>query len=79
MRIKAFIFWTVSTLLAFVASHAADSSTDVIAVTPAGNPEPLGAMAITGSFRSALLMAGFLAVAYTYRRAWLNFRGVKAS
>lgn len=77
MRIKAIIFWTVSTLLAFVASHAADVPIDGAAV--AASAEPVGAIAVTASFRSALLMAGIMAVAYTYRRAWLNFRGVKAS
>lgn len=77
MRIKAIIFWTVSTLLAFVASDAADATTDAAALS--ASAEPLGAMAVAASFRSALLMAGILAVAYTYRRAWLNFRSVKAS
>lgn len=76
MRIKAISYWTASTLLAFVASHAADTSVDGVAGI---SPEPISTMAVTGSFRGALLMAGFLAVAYTYRRAWLNFRGVKAS
>lgn len=77
MRIKAIIFWTVSTLLAFVASHAADVTADGVALS--ASPEPVGMVTVAASFRSALLMAGILAVAYTYRRAWLNFRNVKAS
>jgi hypothetical protein len=78
MKIRAITYWIICVLLAFAAAHATGSSGDaqIVAVTGA---ETLSTVAVPDSVRSLLLMAGILAVAHTYRRAWLNFRGQPAS
>lgn len=80
MKIRALFYWVVSVwVAAYAAGHAlASSATEVEAVTPASG-SLANMVTVPEAARSALLFAGILAVAYTYQRAWLNFRSSAAS
>jgi hypothetical protein len=78
MKIRVITYWTVCVLLAFVAARATGSSGDAHVVAVAG-ADTLSTVPVPESVRSLLLMLGILAVAHTYRRAWMNFRDESAN
>ncbi len=76
---RSLIYWSFSLLVAVMAAGAADldgpaetegeEGPGMVAVMPAPPvPEPV---------RAALLGVGVMAIAYTYRRVWLNLRPQK--
>lgn len=68
------LYWLVSSAVAVLSMHAAaETNTDsqLLALT---NPT-LHSHAVSESARAVLLGIGIMAVAYTYRRAWLNRSG----
>lgn len=75
MKIRVLFYWVVSVWVAtYAAGHAvASSATEVEAVTPA-SASLANMVSVPEAARSALLFIGILAVAYTYQRAWMNFR-----
>jgi hypothetical protein len=80
MKIRSLIYWAVSLVIAtYAAGHAFASATEIEAgVGPAAMPL-VNFFAVPDSARSVLLFVGILAVAYTYQRAWANFRGGSAA
>ncbi|MBX7207845.1 MAG: hypothetical protein K1X78_06030 [Verrucomicrobiaceae bacterium] len=80
MKIRALVYWVLSVLVAtFAAQRALGASSEVEAVvaSPAASLVSLGA--VPDAARSVLLFVGIMAVAYTYQRAWINFRGDSSS
>ncbi len=64
-------YWLASTFVAVLASRAAERGDSLVAM--AGETAvPL--LAVPDSGRSALLGIGVMAMAYTYRQAWLGWR-----
>jgi hypothetical protein len=80
MNIRALIYWVGTLVVAtYAAGHAFASAPEIeTAVAPVANPF-LNLLAVPDSARSVLLFVGILAVAYTYQRAWANFRGGPAA
>lgn len=68
---RALTYWLASVFLAVLASRAAERGDDLVAWVDS-SATPL--LSVPDSGRSALLGIGVLAMAYTYRQAWLNWR-----
>lgn len=81
-RMRSLLYWLCASLVAVVAAHAADFRRSYVEASFVGpllpGQEPLVAMApytpAPDPARSILLGVGVMAMAYTYRRAWLNLR-----
>ena len=73
MTIRSVAYWSISIALAAVASHAAETG---VAVVDAPVTASLDLTALTAAepARGALLAAGVIAMAFTYRRAWANLK-----
>jgi len=76
MPLRSLIYWVGSIVAAAIAVEAAEPE----ALTGAGStftPEELAAgtlLAVPEPSRALLLFLGILAMAFTYRRAWLNWK-----
>lgn len=68
---RALTYWLVSIFAAVLAARAAERGDSLVALA-GETAAPL--VALPDSGRSALLGVGVLAMAYTYRQAWLNWR-----
>lgn len=75
MNIRSLIYWVVSLVIAtYAAGHAFAFGPGIeTAVAPVAYPF-VNLLAVPDSARSVHLFVGILAVAYTYQRAWANFR-----
>lgn len=86
-RMRSLLYWLCASLVAVVAAHAADFRRSLAEPTFVGpmlpGQEPVVAMTpytpAPDPARSILLGVGVMAMAYTYRRAWLNLRPQPAS
>lgn len=70
--IRSFVYWTASLSLAVMAATAlgSDGSMD----WTASDPMLIHALPVPEPARAAFLGIGIIAVAFTYRRAWLNMK-----
>ena len=68
---RSTLYWFVSTIIAVLSMRAA-AQTDAEAELLALADPAFQALNVSGSSKAALLGIGIMAVAYTYRRAWLN-------
>lgn len=68
---RSTLYWFVSTTIAVLSMRAA-AQTDAEAELLALADPAFQALSVSGSSKAALLGIGIMAVAYTYRRAWLN-------
>ena len=68
---RALTYWLASIFVAVLASRAAERGDSLVALA-GETAEPL--LAVPDSGRSVLLGVGVLAMAYTYRQAWLGWR-----
>lgn len=70
------VYWSVVVAVAVMVAHAAATPHEAANVTVASGllerPVPIG------EERAILLGIGILAIAYTYQRVWLNWRGSRA-
>lgn len=73
MTIRSVAYWSLSIALAAVASHAAETGVAVVD-TPVTATVDLSALSLAEPARGALLAAGVIATAFTYRRAWMNLK-----
>lgn len=75
MKIRSIIYWAASLLIALYAATQAEASSVQVegVLSPTALNFPNSAT-IPEIARSALLFIGIMAVAYTYRQAWLSFR-----
>ena len=80
MQIRSLFYWAVSLVIATYAAGHAMASLPEIEATVAPVPVSFSTLlAVPDAARSVLLFIGILAVAFTYYRAWMNFRLVPAS
>ena len=85
MNFRLIVYWLVCIAVAVVASgymvgdvQAAEEISGQLAVV---GPPTQAAFLLTGVSeigRAVLLFVGILSVAYTYQRAWMNFRAMSA-
>jgi hypothetical protein len=76
MNIRAAIYWAISLIIATVAAgQTMASAPEVQATVVPASLSISNMVAIPESARSVLLFIGILGVAFTYQRAWINFRG----
>ncbi len=68
---RSLTYWLASTFVAVLASRAAERGESLVALA---GETPLPLLAVPDSGRSILLGVGVLAMAYTYRQAWLGWR-----
>ena len=75
MKIRSLIYWVLSLVIAAYASGLASASAPQVeaSVVP-GSLSLSNLVAVSDSARSILLFIGIIAVAFTYHRAWMNFR-----
>lgn len=81
MKFRSVIYWGVSLVVATYASGltvVSAQDTDPSLVSASISSLASGA-AVSDFARSILLFMGILAVAFTYHRAWANFRGSSSS
>lgn len=76
MKSRSIIYWITSSAIALLATHAAYP-----AGAPAAQDLPViansaiqTASSITDPSRAIMLFAGIMAMAFTYHRAWQNWR-----
>ena len=69
-------YWSVVVAVAVMVAHAAATPHDSGDVTVASSA--LERHAAGGEGRAILLGLGILAIAYTYQRVWLNWKGSAA-
>jgi hypothetical protein len=70
---RSALYWLTSTLVAVLCAKAAATPHTDLEVVASTVPRALGGSA-NDLMRAVLLAIGIMAVAYTYRRVWLNFR-----
>jgi len=68
---SALSYWLASVFVAVLASRAAERGDSLVSLA---GETAIPLLAVPDSGRSALLGIGVLAMAYTYRQAWLNWR-----
>ncbi len=80
MKIRSVIYWAVSLIVATCASGlTVASAQDMEVPLVSTSISALSGAAVSEFARSILLFIGILAVAFTYHRAWANFRGSSSS
>ena len=80
MKIRSVIYWAISLVVATYASgHAVASASETGTAVASTSLTYSSVAAIPEAARSILLFVGVLAVAFTYHRAWINFRSGSAS
>jgi hypothetical protein len=67
------VYWSVVVAVAVMVAHAAATPREAAEMPLASGV--LERQVSTGEGRAILLGVGILAIAYTYQRAWLNWRG----
>ncbi|WP_395744323.1 PEP-CTERM sorting domain-containing protein [Prosthecobacter sp.] len=74
MPFRSFIFWSACSVAAFIVVGVTESG--MAAMQDFTLPEAAAAsvMPVPEPSRAMLLFAGIMAMAFTYRRAWLNWR-----
>lgn len=70
MNIRSICYWIVCIAVAFAAAHGAAGFDKETVSVVAGEAER--AAAVSETAKAVLLAAGILAVAFFYRRAWMN-------
>lgn len=77
MNLRSITYWLVCCTLAFVATHVvpAQSFGSELAAAPASIQQLLP---VQDPRRTVPLFLGVLAMAFTYRRAWLNWKNIPA-
>ena len=71
------VYWSVVVAVAVMVAHAAATPHEPVEATLASS-NVLDRQVSSGEGRAILLALGILAIAYTYQRAWLNWRGNRA-
>lgn len=75
MKMRVLFYWVIAVWVAtYAADHAVASSTTEIESVTTATASLANMVSVPEAARSTLLFIGILAVAYTYQRAWLNFR-----
>ncbi len=69
--IRALIYWSLSSAVAVAAARASAETHEMIGFAY-GSGQIAPGLPVTETARSVLLAVGIMAVAFTYRRAWLN-------
>ncbi len=74
MPLRSFSYWFVCSIAAVIAANAAEP--DMAAVLDFHLPEAgmSTVLPVPEPNRTFLLFAGIMAMAFTYRRAWLNWK-----
>ena len=70
---RAPFYWMVVTVIAVVAAHASDIEKEAASVLWV-SPSQLDVLPVPEPSRAVLLGIGIMAIAFTYRRAWLNLK-----
>lgn len=71
-KMRSALYWLTSTLIALICIRAAATPNSEIDVVASTIPQAMGS-APADPVRAILLGIGIMAVAYTYRRVWMNF------
>lgn len=79
MNIRIATYWAVSLVIATYAAGHAFAASEIDGIVAPAEVPLVNLLAVPDSARSILLFVGILAVAYTYQRAWANFRGGSAA
>ncbi len=74
MSARPTIYWLICSVFAAIAVHAAEPSSGEVApfLLPAGDASLV--LPVPEPGRALLLFAGIMAMAFTYRRVWLNWK-----
>lgn len=76
MSARSLVYWLVCSTLAAVAIHAAEPAAmdpSLLVLPEAASPEA-AILPVPEPGRAALLFAGIMAMAFTYRKVWLNWK-----
>ncbi len=73
MAFRSISYWFVCSALAVIAVGAAEPVVDSAAFNLPGDAQAL-VQPVPEPSRALLLFAGIMAMAFTYRRAWLNWK-----
>jgi hypothetical protein len=75
MKIRSVIYWVACLFIAtYAAGRAVASAPEIEATVTPASLSVASLLAIPDAARSVLLFMGIIAVAFTYHRAWTNFR-----
>lgn len=75
MSVRSLCYWCACSVLAFITAHASGSlaaETAPFALADTSNALPL--LPVPEPGRAVLLFAGMMAMAFTYRKVWLNWK-----
>ena len=76
MNLRSVIYWAICLVFATcAANYGMASGAEVQATVVPASLSITKIVAVPESARSVLLFIGILGVAFTYQRAWINFRG----
>ncbi len=70
---RSTLYWLISTALAAICMNAAATPQTNLGIAAAG--DTMRTVTQADPMRAVLLGIGVMAMAYTYRRVWANFRG----
>ena len=75
MSVRSLLYWFICiTFAVYVAQAAEPLNPDTMAALSAGNALDAKLLPVPEPGRALLLFAGVMAMAFTYRRAWLNWK-----
>ena len=75
MSVRSLLYWFICiTFAVYVAQAAEPLSPDTMAALSAGKALDSKLLPVPEPGRALLLFAGVMAMAFTYRRAWLNWK-----
>ncbi len=72
---RSTLYWLVSSAVALLSMSKAAETPFESSVVALADPT-LHALSVSESSKAVLLGIGIMALAYTYRRAWLNYKPV---
>ncbi len=70
---RTFFYWLTSTAIAVLAASASEQGDGLVGMAWTAGSR-IDALPVPEPSRAILLALGILAIAFTYRRAWLNWK-----
>lgn len=74
MMLRSFLYWMICLAFALYVAHAAEPAAADIAAWNGAQEVQAKLLPVPEPGRALLLFAGVMAMAFTYRRAWLNWK-----
>ena len=71
---RTLIYWLTSTVVAVLAAGASELGVEEGSETLWTAPQAVEVMAVPEPSRAFLLGVGIMAIAFTYRQAWMNWK-----